>query len=149
MLSFLKKIFSDPTADWPRSVTDSVLGELRLTGDAEWWEGSTTVGNKTVSFKIGGVVRPDAMLIAHAHDIVMSLPAFEQSVSEFLEGEACTVKQLAQFTDEIRQLTIEDVCLFWPDRPDDGMIYFKGPNNFRVWRCDYVGRKPRGLGFDD
>ena len=22
----------------------------------------------------------------------------------------------------------EDVCLFWPDRPDDGMIYFKGPD---------------------
>jgi hypothetical protein len=29
MLSFIKKIFSDPTADWPRSVTDAVLGELR------------------------------------------------------------------------------------------------------------------------
>ena len=148
MFSFIKKIFSDPTVDWPRSVTDSVLGELRLSDEAAWWEGRATIGSKTVGFMIGGEGKPDARLIAHAHDIVRSLPEFEQSVSEFLAGEARTVKHLTRFTDEIRQLTIEDVCLFWPDRPDDGMIYFKGPDEFRVWRCDYVARKPRGLGFD-
>ena len=58
MLSFIKKIFSDPTADWPRSVTDSVLGELRLSDDAEWWEGRVTIGSKTVGFKIGGEGKP-------------------------------------------------------------------------------------------
>jgi hypothetical protein len=89
MFSFIKKLFTDPTAAWPRSVTDPVLGELR---------------------------RP--------------------------------VKHLAPFAGEIRQLVIEDVCLFWPTRPDDGMIYFKGPNAFRVWRCDYIGRTPVALGFD-
>src|SRR5688572_18820254 len=148
MLSFIKKIFRDPTADWPRSVTDSLLGELRLSDDAEWWEGHTTVGSKTVGFKIGGEGKPDAKLIAHAHDIVRSLPAFEQSVSGFLADEARTTKHLTKFADEVQQLTVEDVCLFWPDRPDDGMIYFKGPDEFRVWRCDYVARKPQGLGFD-
>ena len=148
MLSFIKKIFRDPTANWPRSVTDSVLGELRLSDDATWWEGSTTVRNRTVGFKIGGESKPDTKLIAHAHDIVRSLPKFEQSVSAFLADEARTVKHLTRFADEIRLLTIEDVCLFWPERPEDGMIYFKGPDEFRVWRCDYVARKPRGLGFD-
>ena len=43
---------------------------------------------------------------------------------------------------------LEGVCLFWPDRPDDGMIYFQGPDESRVWRCDYVSRKPRGPNFD-
>jgi hypothetical protein len=148
MLSFFKKILSKPRADWPQSVTDAVLGELRLSDDADWWECSTTVGSKTVGFKIGGKSKPDAKLTAHAHDIVRSLPAFEQLVLAFLADEARTVKQLIRFSDEIRQLTIEDVCLFWPDRPDDGMIYFRGPDEFRVWRCDYVARKPRGLGFD-
>ena len=66
----------------------------------------------------------------------------------FLADEARTVKCLTQYADEIRQLAIQDVCLFWPDRPDDGMIYFKGPDEFKVWRCDYVARKPQGLGFD-
>ena len=80
MLSFIKTIFSKPTADCPRSVTDSVLGELRLSDDAEWWEGRTVVGSKTIGFKIGGKGKPDTELIAHAHDIVRSLPVFEQSV---------------------------------------------------------------------
>jgi hypothetical protein len=148
MLSFIKRIFSVPKANGRRSVFDSVLGELRLSQNATWWEGSTTVGSRSIGFKIGGEDEPDAKLIAHAHDIVRSLPEFEQLVSAFLAEEARAVKHLTRFTDEIRQLTIEDVCLFWPHRPDDGMIYFKGPDEFRVWRCDYVARKPRGLGFD-
>jgi hypothetical protein len=148
MLSFIKRIFSDRTADWPRSVTDSVLGELRLSDDAEWWEGRITIGSRTVGFQIGGEGKPDTRLIAHAHDIVRSLPEFEHSVLTFLADEARTAKHLARFAEEIRQLTLESVCLFWPDRPDDGMIYFKGPDEFRVWRCDYVARKPQGLGFD-
>ena len=148
MLSFIKKIFSDPTAGWPGIVIDSILGELRLSDNARWWEGRTIVGGRMVVFRIGGEGKPDARLIAHAHDIVRSLPEFEQSVSAFLADEGSQHPHLTQFADEIRQLTIEDVCLFWPDRPDDGMIFFKGPDEFRVWRCDYVARKPRGLGFD-
>src|SRR3982750_939357 len=100
MLSFIKKIFSHPTADWPRSVTDSVLGELRLSDDAKWWEGCTTAGSKTVGFKIGGEGKPDTKLIAHAHDIVRSLPVFEQSVAAFLADEARTAKHLAQYAAE-------------------------------------------------
>jgi hypothetical protein len=148
MLAFIKKLFSDPKANWPRSISDPVLGELRLSDDADWWEGTTTIGGRTIGFKFGGKAKPDAKLVTHAHDIVRSLPEFEQLVSAFLAEEGCTDKYLTRFTDEIRQLTIEDVCLFWPDRSDDGMIYFKGPDKFRVWRCDYVARKPRGLGFD-
>jgi hypothetical protein len=148
MLSFIKKIFSDPTTDWPRSVIDSVLGELRLSDDATWWEGSITVESRKVGFKIGGEGKPDGRLVAHAHDIVRSLPEFEHSVSAFLAGEARTVKHLTRYSDEIRQLTIEDICLFWPDRPDDGMIHFKGPDESRLWRCSYVARKPQGLGFE-
>ena len=72
MLSFFKKIFRDPTADWPRLVSDSVLGELRLSDDAEWWEGRITVGSQTLGFKIGGEGKPDSRLMAHAHDIVRS-----------------------------------------------------------------------------
>ena len=148
MLSFIKKLFNDPTANWPRCVPDSVLGELRLSDDAEWWEGHTTVASRTVGFNLGGQGRPDARLIAHARDIIRSLPEFERMVSAFLADEARTCKHLTRFADEIRQLTIDHVNLFWPDRPDDGMIYFTGPDEFRVWRCDYVARKPRGLGFD-
>src|SRR5262245_36018124 len=97
---------------------------------------------------IGRALSPIRFWESCAQDIVRSLPEFEQSVSAFLAEEARSVKHLTRFADEIRQLTIEDVCLFWPHRSDDGMIYFKGPDEFRVWRCDYVARKPQGLGFD-
>jgi hypothetical protein len=40
------------------------------------------------------------------------------------------------------------VCLFWPERPNDGMLYFKGPDETRVWRSDYRNRLAEGLGFD-
>jgi hypothetical protein len=50
---------------------------------------------------------------------------------------------------EIRQLRLEFVGLLWPDRPNDGLLYFNGPNEYRVWRCDYISRKPQILGFDD
>ena len=145
MLSFIKKLFRNPTADWPRSVSDPVLGELRLDDDAQW-QGRTTVGGRSIAFTIGGRGRPDARLIAHAHDIVRSLPEFEQSVTAFLADEARKVKHLAEVADEIRQLAIEDVCLFWPDRPDDGMIYFKGPDEFRLWRCDLCWAETAGTG---
>jgi hypothetical protein len=148
MLSFIKKLFSNPSRECPRSVIDPVLGELQLSDDAMWWACSALVGSRTVGFKIGGESKPDARLIAHAHDIIRSSQEFERSVSTFLADEASRLKDLTRYAEEIRQLSIEDVCLFWPDRPDDGMIYFKGPDEFRIWRCDYIGRKLCGLGFD-
>ena len=148
MLSFIKKIFRDQTLDWPISVSDPVIGELKLSDDADWWEAKITAGEKMIGFKIGGNGKPDPRLIAHAHDIIRSLSEFERLVAAFLADEARTNKSLVRFAEEIAQLTIEDIYLFWPKRPDDGMICFTGPDKFRVWRCDYVGRKLQGLGFD-
>ncbi len=132
----------------PAPVTDPVLGELSLSNDAESWECQVSVDGKTVGFKLGGQDQPDARLIAHARELAQSLPEFERKVSEFLANEARADKHLAPFANEVRDLTLEDICLFWPDRPDDGMLFFLGTDDFRVWRCDYVGRKLQGLGFD-
>jgi hypothetical protein len=126
-------------------VQDPVLGLLKLGNDGTWWEGEVQIAGEAVGFKLGGNVEPSPALLAHAHDIVRSFDAFKGSVVKFLADEAQRMKPAA---DEIRQLVIEDVCLFWPDRPDDGMIFFKGPDEYRVWRCDYINRQPTGLGFD-
>ena len=77
-------------------------------------------------------------------------PGFSRKVADFLEREAREMEGARQPrpAEEIRQLTLESICLFWPDRPDDGMLYFDGPDEYRVWRCDYVDREPRALGFD-
>src|SRR5436190_10200821 len=99
-------------ADWPRSVSDPVLGEVRLSEDVTWWEGSVTLEGKPVGFKIGGRGRPGPKLLEHAHEIVRSYPAFERMIAEFVAAEGRDVKSLRYFADEIRRLQIEDVCLF-------------------------------------
>lgn len=44
---------------------------------------------------------------------------------------------------------LEEVCLFWPERPNDGMLYFKTENETgRLWHSDYRNRTPVGLSFD-
>jgi hypothetical protein len=103
------------------------------------------VGDRKLGFKNGGDTSPDPKLLAHAHEIVAAFDEFRDRVSSFLTTKAA--RQLHE-ADEIRVLEIEEVCLFWPDRPDDGMIYFTNGDKGRLWRCDYVGRKPAGLGFD-
>ena len=62
--------------------------------------------------------------------------------------EAETANFDALYTNEIRRLRLESICLFWPKRPSDGMLYLEGGLRNRIWRFDYVGRKPAGLGFD-
>ncbi|HTB84433.1 MAG TPA: hypothetical protein VK742_12325 [Candidatus Sulfotelmatobacter sp.] len=125
--------------------TDVVLGKLKLSEEG-WWEARVAIGGKSVGFKIGGSKEPDANLIAHARDIVGTFAAFEKMVAEFLLLES---KRLAPLTHEIQKLTINDVMLAWPKRPNDGMIFFSGIDEYRIWRCDYSNRKPQGLGFDD
>ena len=145
MFGLVKKLFGGQHEEKTCEVSDTILGKLKLSEEG-WWEASVTLGAKSVGFKIGGKKEPDANLIAHAKDIVKTFAEFEKMVAEFLVQEA---KRLKPFAHEIQQLAIEDVMLLWPKRPNDGMIYFSGVDKFRVWRCDYVDRKPRGLGFDD
>ena len=52
------------------------------------------------------------------------------------------------FSSEIRALAIRNICLFWPNRPDEGIIFFDGPDQFRCWRCDLGNGVPVGLNFD-
>jgi hypothetical protein len=124
---------------------DAVLGELRWSEDEDAWECVVAVEYELVRFLLGGDAEPCPALIAHAHDIVRTYDAFKRSVADLLTSSAAAVPE----ADEIRSLTLESICLPWPERPDDGMIYFTGPNDeLRVWRCDYVTRRPCDLGFD-
>jgi hypothetical protein len=125
------------------------LGTLRLNDDGEWWEVEVTKDGEHVGFAIGGEQIPDPGLIQHALDILRDYQGFRKMVADFLESEARGFRRYEEAVQEIGQLAIEDVMLFWPERPNDGMIYFRGGDKGRLWRCDYVGRRPKGLGFDD
>ena len=122
------------------------LGVLKLNEELDWWEVKVEAHGDEFEFGIGGSDTPDERLIQHAIDILQDYPAFKQTVLKFLGDES---KNFKGYENEIQSLTLEQVCLCWPDRPEGGMIYFDGPDEFRVWRCDYVDRTPKGLGYDD
>lgn len=127
-------------------INDPALGRLVLNDEVDWWEAKVQKDGDTVGFGIGGRQTPDPALIRHAVDILNDYSHFKAMVADFLKAETVHFKE---YEEEIERLTIDDVCLCWPERPNDGMIYFNGPDDCRVWRCDYVSRKPKGLGFDD
>jgi hypothetical protein len=149
MFKAIAKLFGGNSKPPPADCTDHVLGTLRWSQDDQMWEAHTTAGEESIGFFIAGDTSPDPVLVAHARDIVARLPDFKRDVAAFLSDELNSQKHLARFADEVGKLTIEHVCLMRTDHPDDGMIYFHGPDEYRCWRCDYVGRKPQSLGFDD
>jgi hypothetical protein len=122
------------------------LGVLKLNDEVGWWEVKVEAHGDVFECGIGGGHTPDEALAQHAIDILLDYPAFKQMILAFLAEE---LKQFKGYEEEIKKLTLDQVCLCWPDRPEGGMIYFNGPDQSRVWGCDYVDRKPRDLGFDD
>lgn len=130
------------------SVVDPVLGTLSWSKEDEAWLSSPEHAAIGFAFEIAGAPQPDGSLVRHAADIAKKKEEFVRSVQRFLSEETASVRHLSAFNEEIAGLKIERVCLFWPDRPDDGMIFFDGGRDYRGWRCDYVGRTPKGLGFD-
>jgi len=121
-----------------------VLGKLVYVPDVAAWR--CTGGPGSFGFLIAGRTEPDRKLLAHAADLRQQSDRFLELVNRFLVREAA--KQ-PRWSDEIRLLTLQEVCLLWPRRPNDGMLYFSSGNESgRLWRSDYINRKPVGLGFD-
>jgi hypothetical protein len=144
-MEWLSRLTEWATRDPVGQVDDEWLGPLTLSDSC--WEARLIVGGAHVCVQIGGRYTPDAELIAHARDILREFSRFQVGVATFLEAEANREAWVA-FGEEIRSLKIRDICLFWPDRPDDGMIFFDGPDECRCWRCDYSARTPTCLNFD-
>ena len=90
--------------------------------------------------------RLDSTLVQQALEILADYSRFRDTVFRFLRSEQLKFKG---YEDEISQLTIDQLILSIPQSPTDFMIYFHGPDEFRVWRCDYIAGKPKDLGFDD
>jgi hypothetical protein len=127
-------------------VKDDVLGLLAYGEDGEnWWTATVDVCGRQVRFDIGGEGTPDLRLLEHAREIVRSYADFRSRVRAFLARDAA---RWSEFAEEIRGLEIEGVMLTWPDRPRNGMIFFSGGDDCRLWRCDYVDGEPVDLGFD-
>ncbi len=122
------------------------LGTITFNPEDCFWETSAASSGMPFVFRFDGGDRPNEEHFAHAKEIKANLAAFQDMIRGFLIQEANNVHE--DNAAEILSLEVESVCLWVPGRPADGMIYFEGPDEFRVWRCDYIDRKPRLLGFD-
>lgn len=128
-----------------RPSSDSVLGNLVPVDSG--WTATVQVEGQPLEFTIGGKTEPDAALLAHARHIASDFEAFKRQVRSCIETESSDYP--ANVQTELARLVIEHVSLCWPDRPDDGMIYFRGTeSDVGLWRCDYIAREPCGLGCD-
>ncbi len=130
-------------------VEDDRLGSLVLnTGGTDGcWVARVTHQGRPVTIEIGGRYEPDPALVARARALLAGFDGFAAEVGGFLAAEAGQA-EWAVFADEFRALVIRDVCLFWPRRPKDGMVFFDGPTEWRCWRCDIIDRRPTCLGYD-
>jgi hypothetical protein len=142
VLSRIRELFR--SAPPPDPVSDEVLGLIHFNSEQKIWEARVA---SALSWRIciGGGAAPDASLIAHARDVAANHEHFSELVSSFLRSEAANFPGAEK---EILSLQLESLCLFWPARPNDGMLFFEGGEEGRVWRCDYINRKPDGLSFD-
>jgi hypothetical protein len=154
MFDVIKRLLSWDDRPIEAEVEHPVLGRLRYSRDSEDWESDNAAlpfqfsiaGNRGSAFQR---IAPDARLMAHAERVAQDAPEFARMVRQFLEHEVERQGRLSGLAEEVASLEIAKLCLMWPERPDDGMIQFTGPNDeLRLWRCDYVGRTPKWLGFD-
>ena len=133
----------------PPPFFDDVLGELRCDREKDGWIVPVAGSSAQPAWIIvvGGDDVPDAKLLEHARELAAAPEPLVSRTRALLED---FLLQHPEYGDEVRGLRISEVHLLWPDQPDDGIIYFDGPDvDERLWQCDYVGRMPRGVGFDD
>jgi hypothetical protein len=127
-------------------VEHPVLGVLKYDESVDAWRCVVPSDPSSLGFLVAGKNTPDERLLAHAVSIVEGAAGFFAAVQEFLVSEA--IKQ-PKWANEIEGLKVQEICLFWPRRPDDGMVYFATPTEVgRLWHADYIKRRLVGLGFD-
>jgi hypothetical protein len=148
MFAKLRRFFRGEAPPVAGEMVHPVLGTLKWSEEDEAWITSPEHNGIGFALQIAGTPRPDESLVRHAAEIVATRDEFVRSVERFLSDQMSSVRNLGAFREELGRLKIERVCLFWSERPNDGMIFFEGGRDHRIWRCDYVGRNLQGLGFD-
>ena len=143
-MSLLQRFFASPPP--PPDFIDSVLGVLRWSDDAGAWVCRAVRFSGEVSFHVGGDREPDPLLIAHARDLAGAPEQLERLIAAALEEAALAFHP--KLASEIRALQLEWICLCWPERPNDGLLYMTDGHEGRVWHFAYIERRPECLGFD-
>ncbi len=156
MWSKLVRLFKRDKRPVTGVVANDVLGSLVYSKDDECWMTAEDSTHLPFRFFIAGnwaeehmSISPDQRLIEHAESIARAPDQFLREVEAFIRTEVAARRHLKGWEHEVSQLKVSALNLAWAECPNDGMIEFAGTNEYRLWRCDYIGRKPAGmLSFD-
>jgi hypothetical protein len=146
LLSKIRNLFRPATL--PEPVQDEILGLIQFNPEEKIWEAWVSCLGNRWRLCMAGRAMPDPNLLAHAREVAENPEQFCEMIAFFLRSEASALSAFPSAQEEVLSLRLESLNLFFPSRPNDGMLYFEGGKDNRVWRCDYIGRKPDGLGFD-
>jgi hypothetical protein len=125
-----------------REFADVILGTLRPEPENGWWRAVVHIDGQNMEFPLGGDAEPNPALLAHAHDILSNFNEFNRRLDQFLQSRAARYPGARA---EVKRLRLEEVSLSSPQHPNDGMIFFSGGGDDRVWRCDYIQRELQKL----
>lgn len=132
--------------DPPGPIVDPTLGTTSFDAEESLWVARLEGDEGDLRISIAGDGMPDVRLLERARVVAADRLAFHRRMRSFLEREAANVWGHEV---EVHSLRPQSLDLFWPERPDAGMVYFAGGAQGRVWRCDWIDGEPTGFGFDD
>jgi hypothetical protein len=127
-------------------INDPILGELVI-NESSWWECMVLSKDGTIVLNVGGRYEPDEKLIETARETFMNIDMFIDKVTAYLKIES-EQKLWGMHAQEINTLKIRDINYWWPRKPNAGMVFFNGPDEYKLWHCDIDGPRLYGLAFD-
>ena len=136
----LKRIWKGP--EYQKTYHSKILGEMIFNRDNFCWESKKKINDDEVNFIVGGTKKPDDKLIKALEEIAKSFNEFQYIINEFLK------EQTQNAGEEILKLKISDIMYSRPDKPNNGMVFFRGTTNYKIWHCDLVKGKPKYLNYD-
>src|SRR5687767_411402 len=139
---FAKLVGKSP--EFREPIQDPALGSAEWDSTARMWV-FPPHADRTFAIALAGQSTPDARLLPFARQLHASAQAFQRKVTAAIEAQASTTPGIAE---TIRSLEIDVVDLNWPDRPRDGMVYFRGGEHDPLWRFDLINGQPVHLGCD-
>lgn len=127
------------------------LGELVLEEQA--WSCSLDSPQGPIRLWIGGRYEPAPELIASGQALQVRIAEFLEQLANHLDDVVSQLDTVGDSFDqyialEIKSLKVREISLTRPRCPSQGIVFFDGPDDTRLWRLDFDGDRFSALGCD-
>ncbi len=152
MGKWLSRLHEWATRDPVARFNDPVLGEFIICDTG--WERTIDGPVGPIVLEVGGRYEPDPAILETARATAGRINEFNEEVKVFIKREIeavpekVTGEEMELYREEVSALQITNISYWWPKRPTSGMIFFKGPDECKQWRCDIDNGELCNLNFD-